>query len=229
MVRVLFQQIIASQQVASRGDNSLKDPASKSYAQVFAPQSSPWMGYTESCCFRDVRSSTRTHMLNEDEAEAKIQVESYVNASAPSWPALKPELDDIETLRSSFSFFSLCFISRSLNTHADSLAKESRSRDLNFVDIEVLQQLSLAASNNSLKDPSSKSYAQVFAPHHGWAIRKAVALGMYALPTRTHLLKMLNEEEAEAKIQMESYVNASAPVITYLDNLFLSKQLGIDW
>ncbi|CAF1818165.1 hypothetical protein Bca4012_029531 [Brassica carinata] len=83
--------------------------------------------------------------------------------------------------------------------------------------------------NNSLKDPSSKSYAQVFAPHHGWAIRKAVALGMYALPTRTHLLKMLNEEEAEAKIQMESYVNASAPVITYLDNLFLSKQLGIDW
>ncbi|CAF2095558.1 unnamed protein product [Brassica rapa] len=51
---------------------------------------------------------------------------------------------------------------------------------------------------------------------------------MYVLPTRTHLLKMLNEEEAEAKIQMESYVNASAPVITYLDNLFPSKQLGID-
>ncbi|KAF3512295.1 hypothetical protein F2Q69_00001635 [Brassica cretica] len=83
--------------------------------------------------------------------------------------------------------------------------------------------------DNSLKDPASKSYAQVFAPHHGWAIRKAVALGMYALPTRSQLLTMLNEEEAEAKIQMQSYVNASAPVIAYLDNLFLSKQLGIDW
>ncbi|KAF2578387.1 hypothetical protein F2Q68_00001396 [Brassica cretica] len=52
---------------------------------------------------------------------------------------------------------------------------------------------------------------------------------MYALPTRSQLLTMLNEEEAEAKIQMQSYVNASAPVIAYLDNLFLSKQLGIDW
>nr|VDD06410.1 unnamed protein product [Brassica oleracea] len=84
--------------------------------------------------------------------------------------------------------------------------------------------------NNSLKDPSSKSYAQVFAPHHGWAIRKAVALGMYALPTRTHVLKRCSMRTVtEAKIQMESYVNASAPVITYLDNLFLSKQLGIDW
>jgi len=35
--------------------------------------------------------------------------------------------------------------------------------------------------------------------------------------------------EAAAKIHMQSYVNSSAPLITYLDNLFLSKQLGIDW
>lgn len=78
--------------------------------------------------------------------ESDCQQLVQIILSSKSWPALKPELDDIETLRSSFSFFSLCFISRSLNTHADSLAKESRSRDLNFVDIEVLQQLSLAAS-----------------------------------------------------------------------------------
>ena len=47
---------------------------------------------------------------------------------------------------------------------------------------------------NSLKDPASKAYAQVFAPHHGWAIRKAVAAGMYALPTKAQLLKKLNED-----------------------------------
>lgn len=52
----------------------------------------------------------------------------------------------------------------------------------------------ICRGSNSLKDPASKSYAQVFAPHHGWAIRKAVALGMYALPTRSQLLTMLNEE-----------------------------------
>lgn len=47
---------------------------------------------------------------------------------------------------------------------------------------------------NSLKNPASKAYAQVFAPHHGWAIRKAVAAGMYALPTKAHLLKQLKED-----------------------------------
>lgn len=47
---------------------------------------------------------------------------------------------------------------------------------------------------NSLRDPASKAYAQVFAPHHGWAIRKAVAAGMYALPTKAQLLKKLNED-----------------------------------
>lgn len=48
--------------------------------------------------------------------------------------------------------------------------------------------------NNSLKDPASKSYDQVFRPHHGWVIQKAVALGMCALPTRSQLLTVLNEE-----------------------------------
>lgn len=48
--------------------------------------------------------------------------------------------------------------------------------------------------SNSLKDPASKAYAQVFSPHHGWAIRKAVAAGMYALPTKAQLLNKLNED-----------------------------------
>ncbi|KAJ6921237.1 hypothetical protein NC652_015216 [Populus alba x Populus x berolinensis] len=82
---------------------------------------------------------------------------------------------------------------------------------------------------NSLKGPASKAYAQVFAPHHGWAIRKAVAAGMYALPTKAQLLKKLNEDESSAIIQMQSYVAASAPVIMYVDKLFLSRELGIDW
>ncbi|KAF3555287.1 hypothetical protein F2Q69_00011301 [Brassica cretica] len=116
---------------ASRGDNSLKDPASKSYAQVFAPQSSPWMGYTESCCFRDVRSSTRTHVLK----RCSIMRTEFL----------------LQLTESSICFDTSLFLCR-------------------------------------------------------WFIT-----------------------EAEAKIQMESYVNASAPVITYLDNLFLSKKLGIDW
>ncbi|KAL6517152.1 hypothetical protein OROHE_017858 [Orobanche hederae] len=49
---------------------------------------------------------------------------------------------------------------------------------------------------NSLKDPALKAYAQVFAPYHGWAIRKAFAAGMYALPNKTQLLNRLYENEA---------------------------------
>ncbi|KAJ0017117.1 hypothetical protein Pint_11120 [Pistacia integerrima] len=87
----------------------------------------------------------------------------------------------------------------------------------------------VSGRGNSLKDPASKAYAQVFAPHHGWAIRKAVAAGMYALPTKAQLLKKLNEDEASARIQMQNYITASAPVIVYVDKLFISRELGIDW
>jgi len=52
----------------------------------------------------------------------------------------------------------------------------------------------LFGRGNSLRDPASKAYEQVFAPHHGWAIRKAVSAGMYALPTKEQLLKKLNED-----------------------------------
>lgn len=45
-----------------------------------------------------------------------------------------------------------------------------------------------------MKGPASTAYAKVFAPHHGWAIRKAVAAGMYALPTKAQLLRKLNED-----------------------------------
>lgn len=52
----------------------------------------------------------------------------------------------------------------------------------------------LCHSGNSLRDPASVAYAKVFAPHHGWAIRKAVAAGMYTLPSKAQLLRKLNED-----------------------------------
>ncbi|KAJ0017118.1 hypothetical protein Pint_11123 [Pistacia integerrima] len=86
----------------------------------------------------------------------------------------------------------------------------------------------LSQMGDSIKDPVSKAYAQVLAPHRGWAIRKAVAAGMYALPTKEQLLKKLNEDEASAIIQLQKYITASASVIAYIDKLFISRELGID-
>lgn len=53
---------------------------------------------------------------------------------------------------------------------------------------------SSSGRGNSLKNAASTAYAQALAPYHGWAIRKAVAAGMYALPTKAQLLKRLNED-----------------------------------
>ncbi|XP_050208748.1 accelerated cell death 11 [Mercurialis annua] len=110
-------------------------------------------------------------------------------------------------------------------SHSRNLLRVKRGLDM----VKVLFEQILITEGNSLKDPASKAYAQVFAPHHGWVIRKAVAAGMYALPTKAQLLSKLNEDENSAKIQMEYYTAASAPVILFIDKLFLSKELGIDW
>ncbi|GAV91404.1 GLTP domain-containing protein [Cephalotus follicularis] len=110
-------------------------------------------------------------------------------------------------------------------SHTRNLLRVKRGLDM----VKVLFEQIIVTEGNSLKDPASKAYAQVFAPHHGWAIRKAVAAGMYALPTKAQLLQKLNEDETTARIQMQNYVTASAPVILYIDKLFHSRQLGVDW
>lgn len=47
---------------------------------------------------------------------------------------------------------------------------------------------------NSLKEPASTAYEQVFAPHHSWTIRKAVGAGMFLLPSKSQFLQKLHEE-----------------------------------
>lgn len=114
---------------------------------------------------------------------------------------------------------------RNAGSHSRNLLRVKRGLDM----VRILFEQILVSEGNSLKDPASKAYGQVFAPHHGWAIRKAVAAGMYALPTKSQLLRKLNEDDASARIQMQNYIAASAPVILYVDKLFHSRNLGIDW
>eukprot|EP00262_Sarcandra_glabra_P009232 TRINITY_DN23310_c0_g1_i1.p1 TRINITY_DN23310_c0_g1~~TRINITY_DN23310_c0_g1_i1.p1 ORF type:complete len:204 (-),score=22.70 TRINITY_DN23310_c0_g1_i1:133-744(-) len=114
---------------------------------------------------------------------------------------------------------------RKAGSHSRNLLRVKRGLDM----VRVLFEKMLATEGNSLKDPATVAYAQVFAPHHGWAIRKAVAAGMYALPTKAQLLKKLNEDETSARVQMQNYIAASDPIILYINELFLSRKLGIDW
>lgn len=114
---------------------------------------------------------------------------------------------------------------RKAGSHSRNLLRVKRGLDM----VKVLFEQIIVTEGNSLNNAACKAYAEVFAPHHSWTIRQAVNLGMYALPTKAQLLNKLNEDEASAKSEMQKYVVASAPVIEYVDKLFVSRKLGIDW
>ncbi|CAL5399617.1 unnamed protein product [Camellia sinensis] len=87
----------------------------------------------------------------------------------------------------------------------------------------------LSSEYCSLKEAASAAYAQVCAPYHTWAVRTAVYAGMCALPTREQLLLKLNENDESAEKEMRRYIKASLPVIEYIDKLYVSRNISLDW
>lgn len=43
------------------------------------------------------------------------------------------------------------------------------------------------------------------------------------------LTRNLMPAEASAKVEMQKYITSSGPVIHYVEQLFISRELGIDW
>jgi len=105
------------------------------------------------------------------------------------------------------------------------LLRVKRGLDLNR---QLFKRL-LADQNVALREVASKSYEEVFAPYHGWAIRKAVAAGMFALPTKQQFLKKLGEDETSWRAHAERYVDSSGPIILYIEELFASRNIPINW
>ncbi|EOA12645.1 hypothetical protein CARUB_v10027661mg [Capsella rubella] len=93
----------------------------------------------------------------------------------------------------------------------------------------LFEEIIATNADSSLKDAAFKAYNQVFANYHGQVLQASAATAMDSLASRSTLLLMINETEETAKIYMQSYVTASKPVTKYVDDLFLSKNLGIDW
>lgn len=110
-------------------------------------------------------------------------------------------------------------------SHSRNLLRVKRGLDM----VRVLFEGILNSKDESLRDCASQAYSQVFAPYHSFPIRAAVTAGLYALPTRSQLMDKLNEDENSARDLMQQYITAVDPVISYVDGLFLSRGLGIDW
>ncbi|KAL8112144.1 ACD11 homolog protein [Apium graveolens] len=87
----------------------------------------------------------------------------------------------------------------------------------------------LSAGDRSLKEAATTAYGNVCAPYHTWAVRTAVYAGMCALPTRQQLLVKLNETEETAEMEMKRYISAVAPIIQYIDDLYIKRQISLDW
>lgn len=114
---------------------------------------------------------------------------------------------------------------RNGGSHTRNLLRVLRGVDM----VRVLFEHILVTEGNSLKEPASKAYEQVFAPHHGWTIRKAVGAGMFMLPTKAQFLKKLHEEEDSAKERIQDFVKSAGPVVEYVNNMYVEKEIGTDW
>ncbi|KAL8161318.1 hypothetical protein V2J09_012807 [Rumex salicifolius] len=110
-------------------------------------------------------------------------------------------------------------------SHSRNLRRVRQGLDL----IRALFEQFLSTSELSLREAATTAYAQTCKPYHTWAIRAAVHAGMYALPTREQLLMKLNETDQSAEKRMRRYMNASLPIIQYIDKLFTNRDITLDW
>ncbi|XP_065880398.1 ACD11 homolog protein [Euphorbia lathyris] len=114
---------------------------------------------------------------------------------------------------------------RTSGSHSRNLRRVRQGLDL----IRALFEQFLSTDDFSLKDAATTAYTQVCAPYHTWAVRTAVYAGMYTLPTRDQLLIRLHETDETAEKQMKRYIKASLPVIEYIDKLYISRNISLDW
>ncbi|XP_042482826.1 ACD11 homolog protein [Macadamia integrifolia] len=114
---------------------------------------------------------------------------------------------------------------RTPGSHSRNLRRVRQGLDL----IRALFENFLTSDDLSLREAASTAYAQVCAPYHKWAVRTAVFAGMYALPTRQRLVEQLNETDHSVEKEMKRYIDASLPVIKYIDKLYISKNISLDW
>ncbi|KAM4087908.1 hypothetical protein ACB094_07G031300 [Castanea mollissima] len=109
-------------------------------------------------------------------------------------------------------------------SHCRNLVRLKRAIDL----VRVILEQVLASGGNSLVEPFTAAYEQVFAPYHGWTVKKAVIVALKVLPSKDLLLPLLNEDDDSVKESMQKYINASKSVLQYVDNIFLSTETGAE-
>jgi hypothetical protein len=110
------------------------------------------------------------------------------------------------------------------SSHCRNLVRVKRTIDL----VKVMMEQFQASGGNSLVEPFKAAYEQVFAPYHGWTVKKAVNAAVEELPSRDLLLNLLNEDEDSVKEPIQKYITAAKAVLQYVDNIFLATETGAE-
>ncbi|KAK7858282.1 accelerated cell death 11 [Quercus suber] len=79
---------------------------------------------------------------------------------------------------------------KNTGSHCRNLVRLKRVIDL----VRVMLEQVLASGGNSLVEPFTAAYEQVFAPYHGWIVKKVVIAALEELPSKDILLTLLNED-----------------------------------
>ncbi|MCL7042488.1 hypothetical protein MKW94_025702 [Papaver nudicaule] len=120
---------------------------------------------------------------------------------------------------------------RTVGSHSRNLLRFKRAIEM----LKILFEQIVAANfddegDNSLVAQLLETYSEVFDQHHGRAIKASVSKYVSLIvPTKAQFLVKLEEDEASIVAKMKIIVEAATLVIQYIDNLFVSRGLGLDW
>ncbi|KAF2933461.1 hypothetical protein DAI22_04g084700 [Oryza sativa Japonica Group] len=95
--------------------------------------------------------------------------------------------------------------------------------------VKVLFEQLLKGRGVEFQSAATTAYMVVFAAHHEKLIQNIVIEAIQSLPTRAWLMSKINEEEGDVLIEIKKYVDASEVVINYIDDIFASKGIEMDW
>eukprot|EP00898_Chlorokybus_atmophyticus_P002546 jgi/Chlat1/3292/Chrsp22S03542 len=112
------------------------------------------------------------------------------------------------------------------DSHARNLLRIRRG--LHFVQL-LLSQLLASTPQSSLKEMAGHAYEKSLAPYHPWSIRQGVKVGLYAAPTRASFMHSAKEDETSFREPVRLFLEQVQPLISHIDQLFVSRGFDLEW
>lgn len=86
---------------------------------------------------------------------------------------------------------------------------------------------STAESSESFSALVGRSYTATLANHHSWVVRSAVSVALYAVPSRSSLVRRLDPEGSEERIieKLNAAVVAMQPVYDRIQSLYAENDI----